>query len=130
MAKGKKTGGRKKGSVNKNTLPLIERAQATGIDPFNVLLSFVAGDWKALGYDSPTKLVVIKGAAIEVDLITPEMRLRAAIEACGYIYPKRRPVDHEGKVEETKQVKEVVYVTEWGGTFETTDGNARSSDAN
>lgn len=87
MAKGKKTGGRKKGSRNKDKIPAQQMAEDLGIDPFKVLLYFTDGDNKALG--------------LEPGEITPAMRLAAASEACDYILPKRKAIEGDVNVDMT-----------------------------
>lgn len=74
-----KTGGRKKGTPNKKTLPLLARAKALKVDPFEILLLFAMGKWKRLGYKE--------------NVLTPENRLKAASEACQYLHPKRKALE-------------------------------------
>ena len=91
---GERRGGRKKGTANKSSLPLLEKADALGIDPFEILLYFAKGDWKKLGYKKKTKEIGIgMGNTIEVDVIEPELRASAAKSACEYIHPKRKALD-------------------------------------
>lgn len=78
--------GRKKGTTNKNSLPLKEKAQALGVDPFEILLHFASGNWKALGYEDE------KNLAGEY-LIQPQVRMKAAGDACQYLHPKLKQVD-------------------------------------
>lgn len=86
--------GRKKGTPNKDSLSLKERARELGVDPFVILLMYAKGDWKGLGYSSPTKLVASKsGECYEVDVITTDHRLKAAAEACQYLHPKRKAIE-------------------------------------
>jgi len=91
-----KTGGRQKGTPNKRTQTLIERAEALGVDPFEVLLYVAKGDWKALGYKKGTVKAGQFGS-YEVDLITLKDRMFAASDACQYIHPKRKAVELTGK---------------------------------
>lgn len=86
-------GGRAKGTPNKNTKALLEKAEELGVDPFEVLLRFAAGDWKGLGYQKPQRQLVSMGRIFYVDVITPQMRIYAADKACQYLYPKRKAVD-------------------------------------
>jgi hypothetical protein len=94
MAKGIKTGGRQKGAVNKDSLPLEQKARELGIDPFEVLLRFAAGDWKGLGYQSEVQ-VTSQGDRGETFKMTidPAVRSKAAAEACNYLYPKKKAVE-------------------------------------
>jgi hypothetical protein len=86
--------GRKAGTPNKNTQTLIDKAKELGVDPFDVVLRFAKGDWKGLGYDAE-KETKFTAAGIEYEeyLIKPEMRLKAASEACQYILPKRKAIE-------------------------------------
>lgn len=85
---------RPKGSLNRSTEDLFDKAAALGVDPFEVLLNFAKRDWKALGYDSPTVTkYCADGGTIEVDVITPDLQLSAAEKASSYLYPKRKAID-------------------------------------
>lgn len=92
--KGKKTGGRQKGSLNKRTLVVEEIAAKFDIDPFEALMMFVANDWEGLGYDN--EMYFKEGANGEVKMgyvITPEMRMQAAKEASKYLYSQKKAVE-------------------------------------
>lgn len=100
---GPKTGGRVKGTPNKRTL--ATRIDAHGVaetlncNPFEVILYFVQGNWRALGYEAPTKtLYTADGNPYEVDVITPEMRLSAAKEATQYLIPKKKALEISGEL--------------------------------
>lgn len=95
--KGRKTGGRVKGTPNKKTQDLLEKAEELGVDPFEILLMVAKGDWEGLGFES-AKLVYFTAAGIEAekDRITLSDRLSAASEACTYLHPKRKAVEHSG----------------------------------
>lgn len=97
MAKGKKTGGRVKGTLNKASQSVRERAEALGVDPFAILCMFAKGDWKGLGYQAATRVYFTpQGLEVEEDVIKPDMRLKAASEATQYLEPKRKAVEHSG----------------------------------
>jgi hypothetical protein len=86
--------GRKKGTINKSSLPLREKAQALGIDPFEILLHFAAGNWKQLGYESETQTRYTSGGqGYEVKIITPDHRIKGASDACQYLHPKLKQVE-------------------------------------
>ena len=97
MPKGRKFGGRKKGTPNKSIDPLKERAEKLKIDPFEILLLFANGDWESLGY--PAATFVKEGSTFvnEELYIKPETRARAAAEACQYLHPKLKAIEHTGK---------------------------------
>jgi len=86
--------GRGIATQNRITLELREKAKELDCDPFEILIYFAKGDWKALGYDEP---VVSKwtnaGIEYEEHVIQPAMRLKAASDAAQYIYPKRKAID-------------------------------------
>lgn len=86
--------GRKKGTPNKVRTPDLQNlAEELGINPFEVLLCYAAGDWQALGYkkECDTKYT-IQGEPYEVRVITPEVRVKAAAEACQYLFAKKREI--------------------------------------
>lgn len=90
---GKKSGGRVKGTPNKKSLHLNERAKELGVDPFKILLHFAAGDYEALGYKEIETKYDAQGKEISNLVITPELRCQAAEKACQYLYPKRKAVE-------------------------------------
>lgn len=92
-----KTGGRKPGTPNKDKTVLREKAKALGIDPFETLLYFAAGDELKLGYKD--KAMRNKDGELEVISISPELRKAAARDACKYLYPELRAIEHSGEVE-------------------------------
>ena len=94
-----KYGGRGKGTPNKTSLNLHEKAKELGCDPFEILCRFALGDWEGLGYNeeftfSPTQ----KGEVIEKPIIPPELRQKAAAEAAQYLFPKRKAIEHSGEI--------------------------------
>lgn len=97
--------GRPKGSKNKNKTRVQELAEKLGVEPFQILLHFATGDWKALGYTTGTSTrYSTSGEPYEVDLISPKDRLFAASEACNYMYPKRKAVDLSHELDVSGQV--------------------------
>lgn len=86
--------GRRKGTPNKNKTPKVaEIAERLGINPFEILLLFAAGDWQRLGYASPTRTQYSKsGEPYEVDVIEPGQRIAAAASACPYLFPKLQAI--------------------------------------
>jgi hypothetical protein len=82
-----------------------------GVDPFEILLYFAKGDWKALGYDTPsTQSFTSAGIEYEDPIITPELRLQAAKEACQYVLPKRKAT--EMTVVDEARMKEIERMSE------------------
>lgn len=95
MALGKKTGGRKKGSVNKDKPDVEGIARETGCDPFKILCLFANGDWEALGYDSSVYIKEGKEGSTTIGYtITPEARVNAAKEAAKYLYSQKKAIEH------------------------------------
>lgn len=92
--KGKKTGGRKSGTPNKKTKELHEISARLGVDPFEVLLLFAAGDWKALGYDAESApSSYSEQGTVYKYTIDPSVRARSAAEACQYMHAKRKAIE-------------------------------------
>lgn len=91
---GKKSGGRQKGTPNKNKSELQKKADALGVDPFEILLLFTKGDWQALGYpqEKETKFNA-QGGVVQVRVISPDLRVAAAKAASEYLYPKKKAVE-------------------------------------
>lgn len=107
-----KTGGRQKGTPNKDVLGLEERAKALGVDVFEVLVHFVSGNYKALGYDN--EIFVIETAKGEHKLgyvITPDMRLKASTELMKYIYPQKKAMELSNSAEGAFEVRILDYTT-------------------
>lgn len=91
---GKRYGGRSKGTPNKDPLQLEERAKALGVDVFEILANFAAGNWKELGYDNSVYFTENPNGSTKMGYtITPEMRLKASTELMKYIYAQKRAVE-------------------------------------
>lgn len=107
---GNKTGGRSKGVKNKTTQELHEIAERLGVNPFEILLLFAAGDSEALGCNVGNKFSQEFAEFLDEDQlktvrdleekilspITPELRQKAAKDACEYLFPKRKAIEHSG----------------------------------
>lgn len=86
--------GKPKGAKNKSTQLVEETAARLGLDPFEILCLFAKGDWKALGYDAEMYFVEkAEGAVTGHYVVTSEMRLKAAQEACKYLYSTKKAVE-------------------------------------
>jgi hypothetical protein len=93
-----KSGGRQKGTPNKKTQDLLNKAEELGVDPFEILLFYAKRDWEALGFESPEIEKAGKdGQVFYEDRITAKMQMDAASEACQYLFPKRKAVEHDIK---------------------------------
>jgi hypothetical protein len=88
-----KSGGRVKGTPNKDTVKLQDKAAELGVDPFEILLLFAKGDWKALGYEEFQERSSPDGSMYRVLTIEPDTRARYAAKACEFLYPKRKALD-------------------------------------
>lgn len=102
-----KGAGRSKGTPNKDPLQLEDRAKALGVDVFEVMAHFVAGNWKQLGYDNETYILENASGATKIGYtITPEMRLKAGTELMKYIYTQKKA--HEHSTDPTKGFKLII----------------------
>lgn len=98
--------GRKKGSVNQKTQDARALAERLGVDPLEILFHFASRNWKALGYSTEYQTKVLKdGGTLEVERITPEMRLNAAKEAVRYVYPQTKAVELKNGTEDAQGFK-------------------------
>lgn len=93
-----KSGGRPKGVPNKDRSTVLEIAQSVGCDPFKILCQFAMGDFKGLGIEEFTTKIGGEGA-YEAFSISPELRQKSAKDACEYLYPKRKAVEHSGSID-------------------------------
>lgn len=109
-----KTGGRKRGSRNKSSLSILEKAQKLNIDPLEILLCFAAGDWKSLGYESEKTIVRSKDVENEQYVIEPSTRMRAAAEACQYLYPKLKSIDNRISSSDGSEAKLIISLPQNG----------------
>jgi hypothetical protein len=66
--------GRQKGTPNKSTKDLFEKAQELNVDPFEILLLFASGNKEKLGLKE----------------VSADLMFRAAKEAATYLYPRRK----------------------------------------
>lgn len=109
-----KTGGRKKGTPNKLSTLARQKAEELGVDPFEVLLYFTAGDWKSLGYDARTEVIGFSATGDEIIdyTIPPELRQRAAKDACEYMFPKLKSIEHSNDSENPISTT-IIYETTW-----------------
>ncbi len=92
--KGKKLGGRTKGTPNKKTEHFFDICTKRNHDPveFNVMIA--QNDWEALGYSKPTVTVYTKtGDSYEQDVISVSDRMSANNKLLDFMYPKRKSVE-------------------------------------
>lgn len=68
-----KTGGRKRGTPNKATIPVAELCDAKGCNPIEALIEFCVSS-------------------------NPGFRFQAAKELSQYIHPKRKAIEHSGEI--------------------------------
>lgn len=92
--------GRPKGTPNFQTKPLLEIAEKLGCNPFEILLHFAKGDWEALGYDNSVYVRESSDGTTTTlgYTITPEVRAKAAIEACKYLFPQKKAIQLDSTV--------------------------------
>jgi hypothetical protein len=104
--KGNHLAGSRKGIKNQRTLQ-IETIAEKFPNPFLVLMMFASGDWKGLGYDSETYVMESASGATKIGyVITPELRVIAAREACRYLYPMKKEKDDAPKEIEVKSIEQ------------------------
>lgn len=85
--------GRKRGTPNKRTEDLLDRAKVLGMDPWDILILFANGDWKGLGYPAEFIQKHSQHCTNLEYTIDPSVRAKCAQEACSYIYSKKRTID-------------------------------------
>jgi len=66
----------------------LDVANRRGINVFEMLLHYVIGDEKALGYEGKRIRYLKDGGFVEENWITPEMRFAATKEALKYVAPQ------------------------------------------
>ncbi len=110
MAKGHKTGGRRKGSGNKNTATLRERIMNFGCDPFAVLADIAKGEldcgvclgkgktrYQAAGdAERSFERICQSCYGSKRERISPAERGKAAAELAQYLEAKRKAIEHSG----------------------------------
>ena len=110
MAKPKgspKTGGRAKGTPNRQHRNAWSVAIQAGVDPLEILLKFAAGDYKGLGYESDVYHMETPSGEVKMGfVITPNMRLTAAEKACKFLYPTKMEAEVEHTVDKSAEVNE------------------------
>lgn len=135
MAKsdGKKSGGRAKGTPNKRTQELIEIAGDLDCNPFEILCMIAMNDWEGLGYhDGEVQKESKQGHTFYEERIKLEHRLAAAREAAQYLYPKRKAIEIQGKVEKieraatVKELREAIEVDAFIEIPAASEGKGRS----
>lgn len=103
--------GRPKGSRNKNKLALQEKCLELGIDTFEIMALFAAGDWKALGYEGPTINKLGNGNVIIEELtISPDLRFKAAKEVTAYLHAKKRDQHEADKARRNRAVFAIGHI--------------------
>lgn len=85
--------GRPTGAGHRRNNDLIKMAREMGVDPFRFLLEVVRGNWQAMGYDGPMRTVPTKDGDLQVESIPLDLRVKAAREACQYLYARRKAIE-------------------------------------
>ena len=84
---------RPKGSQNRRTRLIEEIASKFDLDPFEVLMMTLNGDWRGLGYESESRTSFTSaGIEFEEPAIKLSDRVAAAKEACKYLYAQKQAV--------------------------------------
>jgi hypothetical protein len=90
--------GRPKGSLNARTQDLFDIAEQMDCNPFKILLLYAKRDHEALGLPKERVVGISEsGEEIKVFSISPELGQKSAKDACEYLYPKRKAIEHTGK---------------------------------
>jgi hypothetical protein len=105
VPRGKKTGGRQKGTPNKHKAAFRDQLRSycdsIGVDPHRYMADMIADSSEVVyGVDGEGK--AIKGPAVK-----PDLKLQAAKELAQYIEPKLKAVEHSGEVDHTISIVEV-----------------------
>jgi hypothetical protein len=117
VAKGKKTGGRKKGSLNQANLLVRDIVAKKKCNPFEVLADFCNGDWKSLGYEAEHYFKENESGEVKMNhVISQEMRFHAAKELAKYIAPQLKAVEHSGDGDAGAIVVKIHDYTEKNGS--------------
>ena len=86
-------GGRPKGSKNIKSFDAELLATRLGVDVLEILLRMAAGDWEGLGYENSVYHSEKADGSTKLGyVITPQMRLDAASQACKYFYSTKQSV--------------------------------------
>lgn len=101
--------GRPQGSLNARTQDLFDIAQRLNCNPFEVLLYFAKGDYEALGYENHQIKVTKDGTTISELTISPELRQKAAKDACEYLYPKRKAIEIDTSEHRPLHIVQLAY---------------------
>lgn len=90
--------GNPKGGKIKRTQEAQEIAERLGVNPLELLLLYAKGDHEALGLPKLTTVSVTKdGEPIEKLTIGAELRQKSAKDACDYLFPKLKSIEHTGE---------------------------------
>jgi len=87
-----KTGGRKKGTPNKEKQELLDMIQEKFPD-YHPLLAMV----EIANNEEIVVMVTKKGLDIEVNAVTEDTKFQAHKEVCKYIVPQLKAIEHTGK---------------------------------
>lgn len=120
IKRGNNPNGRPKGSLNARTVDLLEISQRLECNPFEVLIHFAKGDYEALGYEHH-RMRITKDGGTEMELtISPELRQRSAKDACEYLFPKRKAVEHsfDTSMPDEKLIEETARLLKEVGAIE------------
>lgn len=90
--------GNPKGNKIKRSKEAEEVAERLGVNPFELLLLYAKGDFETLGLPQYTTVSVTKdGEPIDKLTIGAELRQKSAKDACDYLFPKLKSIEHTGQ---------------------------------
>ena len=88
---------RQKGAKNKKTFHVEEMAAQYKIQPFDFMMAVINGDYKKLGYDSPTKISYSPaGIEFEEERLPIQMKVSCAEKASKYLYSAKQAIEVSG----------------------------------
>lgn len=111
----KSNAGRPKESIGLRTHELFHIAQEHDCNPFEILIMFAKADYAGLGMLEYKTIITKSGQEIQEPSISPELQQRSAKDACEYLFPKRKAIEHtinpkdlgdKELIEETKRLLE------------------------
>lgn len=90
-----KTGGRKKGTPNKDTEYIQNLLEKKNFCPIELMIMVAQNDWAGLGYSEPEfEKQGFQGVTFYEPVISMDHRITAAKTLISYLYPKRKAIEH------------------------------------
>lgn len=90
----KKTGGRQKGTPNKDTSHINDVCKRMGLDPIEALAYYAMGKYVELGLPEFIEKQGFQGVVVKELSIPIEIRVDCLKTLVSYMYPKRKAIEH------------------------------------